>query len=67
MDYHESNQLIFIKRQKHYPVCKIYHGLGSYLENCIGESERYMTTKWGEHNNPTHDSKHVKPLNENIK
>ena len=55
-----------LKDKNIYPACKIYHGLCSCQENYIDESKRNMATRWGEHNNPTHDSQPAKHLSKNI-
>ena len=54
-----------IKDQNSYRGCRFYHGLCSCTVNYIGESKRNVTTRWGEHNNPTHNSEPPKHLNEN--
>ena len=66
MNYKESKEFISIKRQKNYVVRKIYHGLCSRKEKYVGELKRNMATKWGEHNDPTVDSKPGKHFSKNI-
>ena len=51
-----------LKDKNIYPACKIYQGLCSCKENYVGESKRNMANRWGEHNNPTHDSEPAKHL-----
>lgn len=51
--------LFSLQEKNIFPVYKIFHGLCS-------ESKCNMTTRLGEHNNPTYDSEPAKHLNKNI-
>ena len=55
-----------LKGKNIYPACKISNLLCFYKENYISESKHTTATRWGQHNNRTHDSEPEKHLNKNI-
>ena len=55
--------LFRLKDKNLYPACKIYYGKCQCGEDYVGETIRNTTTRWSEHNNPTHKSEpaqHIK-------
>ena len=54
--------LFKLKDRNPHPSCKIYEGTCSCGENYIGETNRNVETRWGEHQNPTHNSEPAKHL-----
>lgn len=59
--------LFSLQEKNIFPVYKIFHGLCSESTcNEWCESKCNMTTRLGEHNNPTYDSEPAKHLNKNI-
>ena len=51
-----------MKEKNPYHSCKIYEGVCSRKENCIGGTKRNVITHWNEHENPNKDSEPAKHL-----
>ena len=59
------SSLFRLKDKNLYPACKIYYGKCQCGEYYVGETIRNTTTRWSEHNNPTHKSEpaqHIKTI-----
>ena len=46
-----------LKDKNLYPSCKIYHGLCSCREDCVGDTKRNVSVRYNEHNKPSKKSK----------
>ena len=56
MDYEKSDNVFIVKGKVYVATCKIYQGNYICKDDYIGEAGRNIVIRWGEHNNPTHDS-----------
>ena len=57
--------LFTLKDQNPHPLCKIYKVTCVCEEKYIGETNRNVATRWGEHENPKHNSEPAKHLQAN--
>lgn len=55
-------QLFNVKDKNPYPACKIYEGICTCGNNYVGETERNVETRWGEHENIDKNSEPAKHL-----
>ena len=60
------SSLFRLKDKNLYPACKIYYGRCQCGEDYVGETIRNTTTRWSEHNNPTHKSEPAQHIKNHI-
>ena len=51
--------LFHFKDKTIHQACKFYKGVCSCGESYVGETERNVEVRWGEHNNPTNSNKSI--------
>ena len=52
----KSDSFSFLKEKNPYPACKIYEGVCSCKENCMGEIKQNVITRWNEYENTNKNS-----------
>ena len=60
------SSLFRLKDKNLHPACKIYYGKCQCDEDYVGETIRNTTTRWSEHNNPTHKSEPAQHIKNHI-
>ena len=58
--------LFSVKGKNLYPSCKIYYGICGCGEDCTGQTERNIKTRWSEHKNAQHNSEPARHILKNV-